>query len=126
MFSSNIEVMSSKQKPCVMMMTGENGRKYKFLLKGHEDLRQDERVMQFLKMINRLLEQSPTCEKRNLALVHYPVVPLSNNSGLIYWVPNADTYHSHMTKYRAQRNIPLSLEYMLMCWKYPEYDYDVK
>ena len=88
MFSSQVEVMNSKQKPCVMVITGENGKKYKFLLKGHEDLRQDERVMQFLKMINRLLEQSPTCEKRNLSLVHYPVVPLSNNSGLIYWVPN--------------------------------------
>ena len=27
-------------------MTGSDGRNYGFLLKGHEDLRQDERVMQ--------------------------------------------------------------------------------
>ena len=117
--------MQSKQKPRVVKMVGSNGKQYKFLLKGHEDLKQDERVMQFFKLINKLLEQSPTCEKRNLSIVHYPIVPLSNNSGLIYWVPNADTVHSLVRTYREQRNIPLSYEHSLMKWRYDKYDDDV-
>lgn len=33
-------------------MQGEDGRDYVFLLKGHEDLRQDERVMQLFGQVN--------------------------------------------------------------------------
>lgn len=80
--------MDSKQKPKILNMIGDNGKYYKFLLKGNEDLKQDERVMQFFKMINKLFEQSWETEKRKLSIVHYPIIPLSNNSGLIYWVPN--------------------------------------
>ena len=31
-------------------MQGSDGKSYMFLLKGHEDLRQDERVMQFFSL----------------------------------------------------------------------------
>lgn len=39
-------MIPSKQRPRKISMQGEDGRDYVFLLKGHEDLRQDERVMQ--------------------------------------------------------------------------------
>lgn len=42
----NITLMASKQRPRRIAFWGNDGRKYTFLLKGHEDLRQDERVMQ--------------------------------------------------------------------------------
>ena len=38
--------MNSKQRPRRLAVFGSNGTEYNFLLKGHEDLRQDERVMQ--------------------------------------------------------------------------------
>lgn len=41
-----LQVIPSKQRPRKITMQGEDGRDYVFLLKGHEDLRQDERVMQ--------------------------------------------------------------------------------
>ncbi|KAF4699711.1 phosphatidylinositol kinase- protein kinase tor1, partial [Perkinsus olseni] len=44
----------------------------------------------------------------------YAVVPLSNNSGLIEWVPGSDTIHKLIKDYRDANNIPLSVEYSLM------------
>lgn len=38
--------MTSKQRPRKLTILGSDGEDYAFLLKGHEDLRQDERVMQ--------------------------------------------------------------------------------
>ena len=38
-----------------MTIVGSDGRDYLFVLKGHEDLRQDERVIQLLGLVNALL-----------------------------------------------------------------------
>ena len=46
--------------------TGSNGQEYQFLLKGHEDLRQDERVMQLFALVNSLLVGNPDTFRRNL------------------------------------------------------------
>lgn len=62
-----------------------------FLLKGHEDLRQDERVMQLFGLVNTLLQHEPDTFRRNLTIQRYAVIPLSTNSGLIGWVPHCDT-----------------------------------
>ena len=46
MFRPNVQVIKSKQRPRKIVVQGEDGKHYAFLLKGHEDLRQDERAMQ--------------------------------------------------------------------------------
>ncbi len=51
----SLRVITSKQRPRKLSMTGNDGRIYEFLLKGHEDLRQDERVMQLFALINTLV-----------------------------------------------------------------------
>ena len=48
--------------------TGSNGSDYMFLLKGHEDLRQDERVLQLFGLVNTLLSNDPETLKRHLRL----------------------------------------------------------
>ena len=45
-FARTMTVISSKQRPRKLTILGSDGSKHAFLLKGHEDLRQDERVMQ--------------------------------------------------------------------------------
>ena len=52
-------MITSKQRPRKLTIVGGDGRKYMFLLKGHEDLRQDERVMQFFSLVNSLLLDDP-------------------------------------------------------------------
>ena len=42
---------------------------FMFLLKGHEDLRQDERVMQLFGLVNTLLTNDPETFKRHLRSV---------------------------------------------------------
>ncbi len=60
------QVITSKQRPRKLSMKGSNGRNYMFLLKGHEDLRQDERVMQFFSLVNSLLTSDAETFRRNL------------------------------------------------------------
>ncbi|KAG0471250.1 hypothetical protein HPP92_015796 [Vanilla planifolia] len=45
-FAPQLVVITSKQRPRKLTIHGSNGEDFAFLLKGHEDLRQDERVMQ--------------------------------------------------------------------------------
>ena len=45
-FAPKLTVISSKQRPRQLSVKGSDGVDYQFALKGHEDLRQDERVMQ--------------------------------------------------------------------------------
>ena len=45
---------------------GSDGDDYNFLLKGHEDLRQDERVMQLFGLVNALLNTDQACSRKNL------------------------------------------------------------
>lgn len=47
-FSRQLGIIPSKQRPRKLTIHGSDGEDYAFLLKGHEDLRQDERVMQVL------------------------------------------------------------------------------
>lgn len=60
-----------------MQVYGSDGREYMFLLKGHEDIRQDERVMQLFGLVNTLLAIDPQTNKKDLSIRRYPVIPLS-------------------------------------------------
>nr|KAJ3417939.1 phosphatidylinositol kinase- protein kinase tor1 [Polyrhizophydium stewartii] len=129
-FVPTLVVMSSKQHPRRLSIRGSDGKEYQFLLKGtlllvlacHEDLRQDERVMQLFGLVNTLLATDPETFKRHLSITRYPVVPLSPNSGLIGWVPHTDTLHTLIRDYRDSRKILLNIEHRLMLQMAPDYD----
>jgi len=53
----------------MLYIAGSNGKDYTFLLKGHEDLRQDERVMQLFGLVNALLATDQLCSRKNLRCV---------------------------------------------------------
>lgn len=48
--------------------SGSDGKDYIFLLKGHEDPRQDERVMQLFGLVNTLLLHQSDTSRRNLTI----------------------------------------------------------
>merc|ERR1719487_2919091 len=98
-FQPVVSVIRSKQRPRKMRILGQDGAEYVFLLKGHEDLRQDERVMQLFGLVNGLLQHDHET-RSELSIHRYSVIPLSPNSGLIRWVPNCDTLHSLVQEYR--------------------------
>ena len=121
-FAPKLVVLSSKQRPRKFTIRGSNGQLYPFLLKGHEDLRQDERVMQLFGLVNQLLLNDAETSRRNLGITRYSVLPLSHSSGLIGWVPNCDTLHQLIRDYREARKIQLNVEHRLMLQVAPDYE----
>eukprot|EP00842_Homolaphlyctis_polyrhiza_P006138 jgi/Hompol1/6525/HPOL_002279-RA len=121
-FLPTLGVMSSKRRPRRLNIKGSDGKDYQFLLKGDEDLRQDERVMQLFGLCNTLLAVDPETFKRHLHIHRYAVIPLSPNSGLIGWVPHCDTLHVLIKDYRESRKLLLNIEQRLMLQMAPDYD----
>ena len=143
-FAPTMHVITSKQRPRRLQIHGSDGKDYGYLLKGHEDLRQDERVMQLFGLVNMLLNSTPSTATRDLSIARYAVVPLSPNSGLIGWVsfcfifvflatrndgafclqvPNCDTLHALIREHRDAHKVPLNLEHRLMLAMAPDYDH---
>lgn len=113
-FSHTVTVMPSKQRPRRISLTGSDGQQYQFLLKGNEDLRQDERVMQLFGLINVCLDNDRGTSNRGLAIVRYSVLPLSNNSGVIGWVDNCDTVNALIQQYRESNGVSQLIECRLV------------
>jgi FKBP12-rapamycin complex-associated protein len=81
---------------------------------GHEDLRQDERVMQLFGLVNTLLTADQEAAKRHLSIQQYSVTPLSPGAGLLGWVQHSDTMHMLIKGYRESRKILVDIEHRLM------------
>ena len=121
-FDHVFTVIPSKQRPRKMTLRGSDGIAYTYLLKGHEDIRQDERVMQLFGLVNTLLNNDSESFKRHLNIQQFPAIPLSQNSGLLGWVPNSDTFHNLIKDYRESRRILLNIEHRIMLQMAPDYD----
>ncbi|KAG5480422.1 hypothetical protein LSCM4_06188 [Leishmania orientalis] len=98
-FSSKLDVIPSKKRPRRIQLNGSDGCLYTYCLKGNEDIRMDERVMQLLGMVNVLLSHT---RMPSSAYIHrFPVIPISSNVGLLGWVENASTINNTICNYRA-------------------------
>lgn len=113
-FGPLLKLIESKQHPRKLSIFGSDGREYGFLLKGHEDLRQDERVMQLFGLVNMLLNNDRETAKNELNIHRYNVIPLSPNSGILEWVPNSETLHAVIKSYRDMRKVLLNVEQHIM------------
>ena len=109
-FYPSVQVITSKQRPRKIVLRGGDGKDYVFLLKGHEDLRQDERVMQLFGLVNALLARDRRTNNHDLNIQRYTITPLSHNAGVVGWVPHCDTLHSLIRDYRSSKKIPLNME----------------
>jgi FKBP12-rapamycin complex-associated protein len=119
---AHINVITSKQRPRKISITGSDGYEYVFLLKGHEDLRQDERVMQLLGLVNEFLSANDETRRRNFIIQRYPVIPLAPNNGLLGWVDQCDTFHVLIKEYREKAGIIFDAEVRHMLDKAPNYE----
>ena len=77
-------------------MKGSDGFRYQFLLKGKEDLRLDERVMQLFDLMNNLIQMNNELRKKDLEVIRYSITPITNNhndfGGLLRWIDNSGWY----------------------------------
>ncbi|XP_041817023.1 DNA-dependent protein kinase catalytic subunit isoform X2 [Chelmon rostratus] len=106
-FDERVKVMSSIRRPKRLIIRGDDERDHPFLVKGGEDLRQDQRIEQLFAVMNILLSHDAACTHRGLQLCTYQVVPISTRIGLIEWMENTCTLkeflYSTMTEEEQQR-----------------------
>ena len=117
-----LKLFKTKQHPRQMSMIGTNEKEYMFLLKGHEDLRQDERAMQLFDLVNTLVSNNRKTSNKNLFIITYSVIPLSHNAGIIGWVRNCDTLHQIIKDERAKNNILPSAEHRMVYKTFPKFE----
>jgi serine/threonine-protein kinase ATR len=104
-FEEQVMVLSSLAKPRKVTVRGSDGRKYGLLLKPKDDLRKDQRLMEFNGMINRSLKRDAESSKRQLYIRTYAVTPLNEECGIIEWVDGLRTHRDIIFEYYKQHNV---------------------
>jgi PI-3-kinase-related kinase SMG-1 len=87
-FCLDVSVLPTKTKPKKISMIGSDGRKHTYLFKGLEDLHLDERIMQFMAIVNNMFAKAHKHQTQLYLARDYAVIPLGARSGLIQWVDN--------------------------------------
>ncbi|PYI12112.1 hypothetical protein BO78DRAFT_392787 [Aspergillus sclerotiicarbonarius CBS 121057] len=99
------QVLNSLQKPRRIGIRGSDGRIYHILCKPKDDLRKDQRLMEFNNMINRFFKRDVESSKRRMYIKTYAVTPLNEECGLIEWVDNLRTLRDLVIKLLRERGI---------------------
>lgn len=107
-FMDDVLVLNSLQRPRKISIRGSDGRIYGLLCKPKDDLRKDQRLMEFNAMINRSLKRDAESSKRRLYIRTYAVTPLNEECGLIEWVDNLKTLRDILLRIYNQRNIKIN------------------
>ncbi|XP_034415705.1 DNA-dependent protein kinase catalytic subunit [Cyclopterus lumpus] len=106
-FDERVKVMSSIRRPKRLIIRGDDERDHPFLVKGGEDLRQDQRIEQLFAVMNIVLSHDAACTHRGMQLRTYQVIPITTRIGLIEWMENTCTLkeflYNTMTDEEQQR-----------------------
>lgn len=104
-FLDDVLVLGSLAKPRRLTARGSDGRLYPLLIKPKDDLRTDQRLMEFNTMINRSLKKDAESSKRQLYVRTYAVTPLNEECGIIEWVEGLKTLRDVLLALYSSRNI---------------------
>jgi len=115
-------VLNTKQRPRKLSFIGTDNKEYKYLLKSHEDLRQDERIIQVFSYVNSILSLDKETSSKKLLIPIYPVIPLSHQTGLIGFLSNVDTISNLIIEQRKNNKFIPNIEISFIFQLYPKYD----
>ncbi|XP_048245963.1 serine/threonine-protein kinase SMG1-like isoform X1 [Haliotis rufescens] len=104
------QILPTKTKPKKLVLLGSDGRRYPYLFKGLEDLHLDERIMQFLSIVNNMFSKSNKGTRQLYRARHYSVTPLGPRSGLIQWVEGATPLFGLYKKWQQREAIAQTLK----------------
>ncbi|KAK4042470.1 hypothetical protein C8A01DRAFT_44486 [Parachaetomium inaequale] len=90
-FLDQVLVLGSLAKPRKLTARGSDGKNYGLLIKPKDDLRTDQRLMEFNGLINRSLKRDAESSRRQLYIRTYAVTPLNEECGIIEWVDGLKT-----------------------------------
>lgn len=88
-FRSEVRIMSGVSKPKRLSVYVSDGREQVQLFKGRDDLRQDAIMEQVFAEVSKMLRNHKATRQRDLHVRTYNVVPLTNISGIIEFVPHS-------------------------------------
>lgn len=107
-FSDDVLVLSSLQRPRKLTVRGSDGRNYGLMVKPKDDLRKDQRLMEFNAMINRALLRDPGSSKRRLYIKTYGVTPLNEECGAVEWVDNLKPMRDIIIRLYRQHGVKIN------------------
>ena len=116
-FVGQFSVYSSKQQPKDVILRGEDGNFYQYLVKGHEDLRLDERIMQLFHLINTFLRKETVFGGAGIGTIS--AIPLSIQHGLVSWVSGTITLRALVENYRTLYGRMTNEEFVILENDYP-------
>jgi serine/threonine-protein kinase ATR len=106
-FMDDVLVLSSLQRPRKVNVRGSDGRSYGLLCKPKDDLRKDQRLMEFNAMINRALTRDIESSKRRLYIKTYGVTPLNEECGTIEWVEGLKPMRDIIIRLYRQKGVAI-------------------
>ncbi|ORY59219.1 uncharacterized protein BCR38DRAFT_477485 [Pseudomassariella vexata] len=93
----NMTIASGVSAPKIITLVGNNGERFKQLVKGgNDDLRQDAIMEQVFLAVSSVLKLHRSTQQRNLGIRTYKVLPLTASSGIIEFVPNTIPLHEYL------------------------------
>ncbi|QSZ36964.1 hypothetical protein DSL72_009056, partial [Monilinia vaccinii-corymbosi] len=115
-FEDDVLVLNSLAKPRRLKALASNGQYYGLLCKPKDDLRKDQRLMEFNGMINRSLKRDAESSRRQLYIRTYAVTPLNEECGIIEWIDGLQTFRNILlTLYKPMGIHPDYKEIALYC-----------
>ena len=88
---SKLKIFVSKQKPIEVRILGSDGRTYRNIIKHGEDLRQDQRIQQILKMMSDKFALDKKCKQNKLMVQTYQVTPINQFCGMLSVIEDTTT-----------------------------------
>nr|CAG4718483.1 unnamed protein product [Naegleria fowleri] len=87
-FANTFSLAGGLNLPKIITCIASNGSKYRQLVKGNDDMRQDHVIEQLFGVVNQLLAKEKDTRKRKLLVRTYKVIPTSPTSGILGFVEN--------------------------------------
>ena len=91
---------SGIHRPKIIYCLGSDGKRYRQLVKGEDDTRQDAVMQQAFSVVNALLAKDAAASSKGLRIVTYRIVPLSPESGVLEWVENTQPFSQFLIDQR--------------------------
>lgn len=107
-FLDEVLVLGSLAKPRKLTARGSDGNLYGLLIKPKDDLRTDQRLMEFNGLINRSLKRDAESSRRQLYIKTYAVTPLNEECGIIEWVDGLKTLRDILLGIYKTRDIKIN------------------
>lgn len=95
---------------------GSDGRLYKQLVKGGDDMRQDAVMEQVFQNVNCTLLKDSETSKRRVTIRTYKIVPTTPQTGVLEWVENTAPYGNLLT----EKDVGLHSRYFPNDWTHPQ------